>query len=213
MVYKVYYFDIYARAEPIRMLLTHAKVEFEDHRINGEQLAELKAEGKLEFGQVPMVEHDGKYLAQSWSILRYLGKLHGYYPETSEEAWQVDSIIDAVEDYLGKYFRAQFEKDEERKKTTTAEFLAFLPGWITAIQKRIEHNVDHKYVVGTKRTTADIVLAALAFSLIFNEANPHYAEVAPLTKKEDYPILATYLEGLKEEFKDYLAARPSPRPF
>ena len=109
MVYKVYYFDIYARAEPIRMLLTHAKVEFEDHRINSEQIAELKAEGKLEFGQVPMVEHDGKYLVQSWSILRYLGKLHGYYPETSEEAWLVDSTIDAVDDFFAKYFIAHFE--------------------------------------------------------------------------------------------------------
>ena len=62
MTFKLYYFDIYGRAEAIRMLLTHAKVEFEDHRINGEQLGELKAEGKLEFGQIPMLEHDGKYL-------------------------------------------------------------------------------------------------------------------------------------------------------
>lgn len=62
MSIKVYYFDIYGRAEPIRMLLTHAKQEFEDVRINGEQLAELKTSGKLEFGQVPAAEHDGKNL-------------------------------------------------------------------------------------------------------------------------------------------------------
>ena len=107
-----------------------------------------------------------------------------------------------------KYFTAHFEQDPERKKTLESAMLAWIPGWITAIQKRIESNVDHKFIVGTKRTTADIVLAALAFSLIFNEANSHFAAFAPLTKKEDYPVFATYLEGLKEEFKDYLASRP-----
>ena len=133
MSFKLYYFDIYGRAEAIRMLLTHAKQDFEDHRISGEQLAELKAEGKLEFGQLPMLEHDGKNLVQSWAILRYLGKLFGYYPESTEEAYKVDSTLDAIEDYLGKYFKANFEKDEDRKKQFTSDFLAFLPGWLTAI--------------------------------------------------------------------------------
>ncbi len=87
MPIKLYYFDIYGRAEAIRMLLHHAKVEFEDVRINGETLGEMKAAGQLEFGQVPMLEHDGKHLVQSWSILRYIGKLHGYYPDNAEEGW------------------------------------------------------------------------------------------------------------------------------
>jgi glutathione S-transferase len=102
---KLYYFDIFGRAEAIRMLLAHAKHEFEDVRINKDQLQELKNEGKLEFGQVPMLEHNGKNLVQSWAILRYLGKVLGYYPETSEEAWAVDSIVDAAEDFFTKYFR------------------------------------------------------------------------------------------------------------
>ena len=77
---KLYYFDIYGRAESIRFLLSHAKVEYENVNA-GPIMADLKESGKLEFGQVPMLETaDGHRFVQSWSILRYLGRTYGYYP-------------------------------------------------------------------------------------------------------------------------------------
>ena len=106
---KLYYFDIYGRAESIRFLLSHAKVEYEDINCGGDLMKELKESGKLEFGQVPMLETDGKRFVQSWAILRYLGRTYGYYPETPDLAWTIDSTIDAVEDYLGAYFKFNFE--------------------------------------------------------------------------------------------------------
>jgi hypothetical protein len=55
---KLYYFDFYGKAEPIRMLLSKAGVKFEDIRITDELFAELKKEGVLDYEQVPMVELD-----------------------------------------------------------------------------------------------------------------------------------------------------------
>ena len=114
---KLYYFDFYGRADPIRMLLTHAKVEFENVILNPETIKELKSSGKLEFGQIPMLElDDGKCLCQSWAILRYLGRKYGYYPEENPEtAFKIDSMMDAVEDYLNAYLKYHFENNEERK--------------------------------------------------------------------------------------------------
>ena len=43
---KVYYFDGYGRAEGIRMLLAHAKQEFEDVRLSPEEIAKKKKEGE-----------------------------------------------------------------------------------------------------------------------------------------------------------------------
>lgn len=59
---KLYYFDIFGRGEPIRMLLWHAKVEYEDIRVPMGSLAKFKEENSsvtFEFGQLPVVEREG----------------------------------------------------------------------------------------------------------------------------------------------------------
>ena len=47
---KVYYFDLFARAEPIRMMLSKAGVAYEDIRVTGESWKELKESGKCPYG-------------------------------------------------------------------------------------------------------------------------------------------------------------------
>jgi glutathione S-transferase len=208
---KLYYFDIYGRAESIRFLAAHAKLELTNEIINGEKLGEMKAAGLLEFGQVPMLEVDGKHLVQSWAILRYLGRQHGYYPQDAEVAWRIDSTIDACEDYLNNYFKFQFEKDEEKKKALWDNFTKFLPNWLTAIEKRLLANESQNYLVGSKATIADFALALIGFNCLLNEANPSYAETLPFIEKHE--TLKAYATHWKGELGDYLAARPQPRPF
>ena len=95
---KVHYFDAYGRAEPIRMILSHAKVPYEDVRHSKEEVQKLKDEGKLEFGKLPAVEHEGKFYSETVSIVDFIGRKHGYYPEDAKEAWRVDSIVDSFRD-------------------------------------------------------------------------------------------------------------------
>ena len=113
---KLYYFDAYAIAEQIRMALTHAKVEFEDIRIKREELPKLKEELNLEFGQLPVVEMDGKFYGQSIATLRFIGKKHGYYPD--EATWRIDSLIDSLGDIWSVMGKIIFETDEEKKKVS-----------------------------------------------------------------------------------------------
>ena len=78
---KLTYFDLFGRAEPMRMALWKAGVEFEDIRVSGEAWTNLKATGELEFGQVPMLElDDGTKLFQSGPIVRYLGHKYNLMP-------------------------------------------------------------------------------------------------------------------------------------
>ena len=91
------YFDLYAKAEPIRLLLNHAKVAFEDVRMTGNMWAERKA--NIPAGQVPVwITDDGKVYNQSHAILRALGIEHGYYGETFEERWAADMVLDTYDD-------------------------------------------------------------------------------------------------------------------
>ena len=209
---KLYYFNIYGRGESIRMLAAHANLPLENNYLDYDKFVRLKEEGVLEFGQVPMLTtEDGKNLCQSWAILRFLGRTHGYYPSDPENAWRVDSTIDACEDYFNIYFKMEFEKDPEVKAKLVENYLKFVPVWLDAIEKRISNNESQKFIVGSKMTIADIALAAVGFNLILNEANPNYAEVAPLIK--DREVLKAYANNLKEELKEYLATRPQPRPY
>jgi len=206
---KLYYFDIYGRAESIRFLLSHAKVEYENVNA-GPIMADLKKD-KLEFGQVPLLETaDGHSFVQSWAILRYLGRTYGYYPNEAELAWKIDSTIDAVEDYFAAYFKFNFESNEEKKAIFKEAWLKNLPIWVAAIEKRLEAN-GGKYIAGDKITIADFALGAVAFNLLLNEANPHYAETMPFIK--DHEVLKKYANGLKEDLGAHLSTRPTPRPF
>ena len=46
------YFNLYAKAEPIRMALTHSKTAFTDNRVTGQAWLDFKASGKCNNGQV-----------------------------------------------------------------------------------------------------------------------------------------------------------------
>ena len=100
---KLYYWPIHGRAEPIRMLLSHAGVSFEDIEVTPEIFARLTQDDCLEFEQLPMLElPTGERLCQTKAILRMLGTVYGYYKieERPDLAWQIDSIVDSVADAL-----------------------------------------------------------------------------------------------------------------
>ena len=150
---------------------------------------------------------DGKCLIQSWSVLRYLGRQHGYYPDDPELAYKIDSTIDAVEDLMQSNYKWRFEADEARKATGKENFLKnFLPKWIDAIEKRIANNSTQKFVAGDKMTIADFALAAVAFNILLNDTNPVFAEIQEVLK--DSAVIDTYVASLQAELREYLETRP-----
>jgi len=73
--YKLIYFDYQGFAEPIRLVLTHLGIPFEDVRHKYESGWQKKI--STPFGMLPILEVDGKELPESMAILRYIGEQHG----------------------------------------------------------------------------------------------------------------------------------------
>lgn len=52
----------------------------------------------MPFGQVPILEIDGKVIHQSMAITRYLAKLVKLVGKDDMEALEIDSVVDTVND-------------------------------------------------------------------------------------------------------------------
>jgi len=75
----LYYFNAMARAEISRLILHYNAVEFEDKRVSFQEWKEFKQTHKelLPFGQLPVLDWNGKIIAQSHCIARYLAQKFG----------------------------------------------------------------------------------------------------------------------------------------
>ncbi|KAK6020390.1 glutathione S-transferase protein [Ostertagia ostertagi] len=85
-------------AEIIRQIFAVAGQNFEDVRYSFEEWPKHKAE--MPFGQMPVLEVDGKKLSQSFAIVRYLARKFGYAGKSAWEEAVVDSVGDQIKDYI-----------------------------------------------------------------------------------------------------------------
>src|SRR5260221_9813657 len=125
-LYKLTYFDAAAsRGEECRLALHLAGLAFEDERLSRDQWAARKA--STPFGALPVLTVDGRQLAQSNAILRFIGSQHRPHPAEPFEAALHEAVMCAVEDLrmrMGPIIRI---KDEAEKKRARQEAAAGHP--------------------------------------------------------------------------------------
>ncbi|KAM4835313.1 glutathione S-transferase A4-like isoform 2-T3 [Thomomys bottae] len=117
---KLYYFYGRGRMESIRWLLAAAGVEFEEEFIETrEQFEKLKKDGRLLFGQVPMVEIDGMWLSQTRAILSYLAAKYNLYGKDLKERARIDMYTDGTMDLMIMIMSAPFTAPNKEEGNAT----------------------------------------------------------------------------------------------
>lgn len=91
-LYKLYYFNLRARGEVVRLVFAAAGQKFEDHRFEFSEWPQYKS--KAPFGQTPWLEiHEANrvaYLSQSTAIARYLARKFGLAGKNEFETAEIE---------------------------------------------------------------------------------------------------------------------------
>merc|ERR1712018_359656 len=153
---KLTYFNLRGRAEPSRLILAQAGVDYEDHRIEREEWPALKP--KTPCGQLPVLCYNGTEIAQSMTIARFLAKEFGLAGKTRLEEARADMIVDCLQDLFAGVV-AVFKASEDQKAELQAKLEKdILPAGMQTLETFLKGN-GGKFFVGSDVTWADILVS------------------------------------------------------
>jgi glutathione S-transferase len=160
--YKLTYFNVRGFAEMSRLIFEYAKQPYEDVRVDHADWPNLKA--KTPFGQLPVLEVDGKPLAQSCAIARYLARKFNLAGKDEFEQAYVDSIADLQKDLYSKLapvFGAVTEGNEsDREALKASVFTATLEQYMPIFERLLKESGSGFFA------KSGVTWASLDFSLI-----------------------------------------------
>lgn len=207
---KLYYFNIKGKGEPIRLICAYSGLKLEDYRFESrDEFLAMKQSSRLPFGQVPMLEVDGKVgMVQSTAIMRYLGKLCGLYPMKDHVlAQKVDAVMDQATDVftgstvLTYGLRYAVDLSPEAKEKSFEHYnQTVLPGHLKRAERLIESSTTG-WMAGTEEPSpADFVWYS---SLMNMAAKKEISEKN--SSLEDFPKLKAFVEKFEslEAIKQY----------
>lgn len=206
------YFDMYGRAEPTRMLLSHLKIEWTETHVDFPPTAEQKETS--EFKSFPFLKIDGKKIGQSRGILRYLAAKHGLYPKEPYDLWRMESLLDHYADLEAGLYKVVFTQGEEAKAAEGKKFYeGILSTSLNILETRLKENSSQEFLVGDALTPADVVYNNFVWTMALNpmhaeEHKEKHEQFRGLLK--NYPTAEAYFNKRKGDFPRLETRDPRP---
>nr|XP_006813071.1 PREDICTED: hematopoietic prostaglandin D synthase-like [Saccoglossus kowalevskii] len=111
-----------------KVLFALAGVEYELVKLSAEEMQ--KEKGRMPFGQLPILEFDGKTIAQSRAVARYVAKEYGLYGKDNYDQARADMIVDQIYDVVERVKVWAKEQDPDKKAGfADATFLSISQRW------------------------------------------------------------------------------------
>ncbi len=153
----VIYFDIRARAEPIRLILEEMAIDYEDHQITDSEWSELRT--TTPFGWLPAYREGDLEIWQSHAIYRHLARIHDLYGTSEEERIRCDVVEEAFADLNTLIGRAPWRPDFQRTRQD------FIESELSPVLDRLERFLrtnprGESFWVGSSLTFVDLIALA-----------------------------------------------------
>ena len=195
--YQLYYFPIPGRAEASRVVLSLAKLDWDDVEISGEEYGRMKRNGDLPWGMVPVLRTPDGVLAESSAILRYVGHMAGLTPEDPFHAAKVDEFLDGIEP-LTQVLNGTFSIEDVEERIQARQGL-FIEGGEGTKNLILLQNKIAESSTGWVADTPEINIADIrVFTALFGLFSGNFDGVDKATLA-DYPLLLDYHDRVANE--------------
>ncbi|KJH42595.1 glutathione S-transferase protein [Dictyocaulus viviparus] len=199
--YKVIFLSGRGPAECARQLLALAGQEFEDVRLSKEQYHAIKT--NVPFGQLPVLEVDGRQLIEPMAINRFIARTFGFTGSDLFDEATADSIADRYifyRDRINEYHAALLTQKPASvlKKLEGTVLFPARDKFFGYITKHLEKNSANGWLVGVSLTWVDVLIAEHASE--FSEKVPGFLNGFPqveahMRKVRSIPNLKKWLEN------------------
>ncbi|OWR53950.1 glutathione S-transferase 4 [Danaus plexippus plexippus] len=114
----------------------------------------------MPFGQMPVLDIDGKKYCQSIPIARLLGKKYGLAGDNAEEDFEIDQNVEFINDIRAKAATVHYEADSDLKAKKHGELMeSFYPMALEKLDEMIKNNNGH--LACGKLTWGDFIFAGI----------------------------------------------------
>ncbi len=148
------YFDIRARAEPIRLILEEMGIQYEDQQVTDQEWSELRS--GTPFGWLPVYRDGDLEVWQSHAIYRHLARVHDLYGSSEEERIRCDVVEEAFADLNTLIGRAPWRPDFNKTREDFIE--RELSPVLDRLERFLQTNAEgSSFWVGSFLTFVDLI--------------------------------------------------------
>ena len=206
---KLVYFNFpFWRVDICKLALSIGAIKYENKEITKKFFILNKETEQFPFGQVPILVVNNKTIAQTSAMIRYCGKISGFYPDDIYECALIDQTIDFANDVTNFLIPSIREKNLITKKKKREELnKVILPRWLKYLERFYIRNRSSKYFLTKKFTVSDIIIWRLLLWLTSGKL-----ENINLGLNKNFPNLNNYFKFINtykpltnsSEFKDII---------